>query len=80
MRIPCDMYVCANYIDRRIYRYDPNVYTFQKENQNLLGNPPPNFREAILRGRSYFKFWPTSAGARFRLAIFRGYVYPRQSK
>jgi len=35
----------ANYIDRRVH--DPNVYIFRKENQNLLENPPLNFREDI---------------------------------
>lgn len=60
--------------------FSQNVYILQKKNQNLWGNLPPNICENIPPSSSYLTFRPTSAGARFRLAIFRGSVYPRQSK
>lgn len=68
---------------RELYRLRRAVkmFTFfEKKNQNLWGNPPLNICENIPPSSSYLTFRPTSAGARFRLAIFRGSVYPRQSK
>lgn len=72
--------MCSDINVNYTHTYSRNVYILQKKNQNLWGNRALNICENIPPNNSYLTFRPTSAGARFRLAIFRGSVYPRQSK
>lgn len=72
-----DIYKRELYIYKHV-AYNQNVYILQEKNQNLWGNPPLNICEGIfLRVARISHF---GQRARFRLAIFRGSVYPRQSK